>query len=69
LGEYHHGCVIDEKAANLTEFPKMVRRGRVDETRELVAWSNYILVYQEDANMIRIPRVLHAAQQWPPEQL
>lgn len=57
---------IEEKATKLTEFPKMGRGGRVEETRELVAWSNYIIVYQEDVNTIRILRVLHAAQQWPP---
>ena len=60
---------IKGKATKLTEFPKIGRRGRVEKTRELVVWSNYIIVYQEDANMIRILRVLHAAQQWPPNQL
>ncbi len=57
---------IEEKAEKLPEFPKMGRPGRVEGTRELVAWANYIIVYQEDAFSIRILRVLHAAQQWPP---
>lgn len=57
---------IELKAEKLAEFPKMGRHGRVVGTRELVAWPNYILVYQEDALTIRILRVLHAAQQWPP---
>ena len=57
---------IEMKAEKLPEFPKIGRPGRVEGTRELVAWSNYILVYQEDALTVRILRVLHAAQQWPP---
>lgn len=57
---------IEMKAEKLPEFPKMGRHGRVEGTRELVVWSNYILVYEEDALMVRILRVLHAAQLWPP---
>ncbi|MDA3869306.1 MAG: type II toxin-antitoxin system RelE/ParE family toxin [Gammaproteobacteria bacterium] len=57
---------IEMKAEKLPEFPKIGRPGRVEGTRELVVWSNYILVYQEDALTVRILRVLHAAQQWPP---
>lgn len=56
---------IEEKAEKLPEFPEMGRPGRVEGTRELVAWANYILVYEEDAFSVRILRVLHAAQQWP----
>lgn len=57
---------IDSKAGKLTDFPKMGRLGRIEGTRELVVWANYIIVYQEDALAVRILRVLHAAQQWPP---
>ena len=57
---------IEMKAGRLQAFPKIGRPGRVEGTRELVAWSNYILVYQEDALTVRILRVLHAAQLWPP---
>ena len=56
---------IEEKAEKLIAFPKMGRPGRVAGTRELVAWANYIIVYQEDNFAVRILRVLHAAQQWP----
>lgn len=59
---------IEIKAEKLSEFPKLGRPGRIDGTRELVAWSNYILVYQADALTVRILRVLHAAQQWPPTE-
>ncbi len=47
-------------------IPGMTGHVRRNTHRELVAWSNYILVYQEDALTVRILRVLHAAQQWPP---
>lgn len=57
---------IEEKAAKLPEFPKLYRPGRVPFTREMVVWANYIVVYSEDALTVRILRVLHAAQQWPP---
>ncbi|MCG8381738.1 MAG: type II toxin-antitoxin system RelE/ParE family toxin [Gammaproteobacteria bacterium] len=57
---------IEEKVGKLPAFPKMGRPGRVDGTRELVALSNYIVVYQDTPDIIRILRVLHAAQQWPP---
>lgn len=59
---------IEAKAANLPEFPKLYRSGRVEGTREMTVWSNFIVVYQEHAPAVRILRVLHAAQQWPPEQ-
>jgi toxin ParE1/3/4 len=57
---------IEEKVAKLPYFPKIGRPGRIKGTRELVVWANYIIVYQEDAFVIQIFRVLHAAQQWPP---
>ena len=57
---------IEVKAAKLPEFPRLYRAGRVEGTREMVARANYIVVYTEDAVAVRILRVLHAAQQWPP---
>jgi len=58
---------IEHKAAKLPEHPKLHRPGRVQGTREVVVRANYILVYIEDSQSIRILRVLHAARQWPPE--
>jgi toxin ParE1/3/4 len=57
---------IEAKAQKLIDFPKIGRPGRVEGTRELIAWANYIIVYQENISSIQILRVLHAAQQWPP---
>ena len=58
---------IVAKAAKLPEFPRLYRAGRVEGTREMVVWANYIVVYEEDPIIVRILRVLHGAQQWPPE--
>ncbi len=56
---------IEEKAEKLTDLLKMGRPGRIEGTRELVVWANYIIVYQEDDLVVQILRVLHAARQWP----
>ncbi|HFQ6843032.1 TPA: type II toxin-antitoxin system RelE/ParE family toxin [Serratia marcescens] len=52
----------------LPEHPKLYRGGRIEGTREMVVRANYIVVYTEDSFAVRILRVLHAAQQWPPTQ-
>lgn len=57
---------IETKINKLANFPKIGRLGRIKGTRELVAWANYIIVYQESESAVRILRILHAAQQWPP---
>ncbi|WP_448217192.1 type II toxin-antitoxin system RelE/ParE family toxin [Endozoicomonas sp. 2B-B] len=56
---------IQAKAEKLMDFPKIGRVGRVEGTRELVAWGNYIIVNKVSETTIRILRILHAAQQWP----
>lgn len=57
---------IEAKAAKLPEFPKLYRTGRIGNTREMIVWSNFIVVCDEDCFTVRILRVLHGAQQWPP---
>ena len=57
---------IEAKAEKLPDFPRMGRPGKVEGTRELVVWANFVIVYQEDVFTVRILRILHAAQQWPP---
>lgn len=57
---------IEAKAAKLPEFPRLYRAGRVEGTREMVVRSNYVVVYDESPFLVRILRVLHVAQQWPP---
>ena len=56
---------INTKAARLPERPRIYRRGRVEGTREMVVLPNYLVVYAEDPERVRILRVLHAARQWP----
>ena len=58
--------LFEEKATLLVDHPRMGRRGREADTRELVAHHNYILVYDVTGDGVRVLRVLHAARQWPP---
>jgi toxin ParE1/3/4 len=58
--------LITKKAGRLINHPKMGRPGRVENTRELVAHRSYILVYDIAGDTVRVLRVLHTAQQWPP---
>jgi toxin ParE1/3/4 len=53
-------------AANLTEFPRLGRRGRVANTRELVVASTpFILVYRLGDDRVEILAVFHTARRWP----
>lgn len=57
---------IEGQIERLREFPLSGRVGRVAGTRELVvAHTPFIVIYIMD-EAIRIVRVLHGAQQWPP---
>ena len=58
---------IEAKASKLPQHPKLYRVGRVPGTREMVVRSNYLVIYAENADTVTILRVLHGAQQWPPE--
>lgn len=56
---------IHAKVGQLPLHPRRCRTGRVEGTRELVVRPNYIVVYAEDQSLVRVLRVLHAAQMWP----
>lgn len=58
---------VEAKAAALPAHPLRYRPGRIEGTREMVVRANYVVVYTEDPFTVRILRVLHAAQQWPPQ--
>ncbi|MFY3136666.1 type II toxin-antitoxin system RelE/ParE family toxin [Achromobacter xylosoxidans] len=58
---------IETKAAQLPARPALYRPGRIAGTREMVVRANYVIVYAADALAVRILRILHAAQQWPPQ--
>jgi toxin ParE1/3/4 len=59
---------IETKVSRLPAHPKLYRAGRVPGTREMVVRGNYLVIYAEDENAISVLRVLHGAQQWPPER-
>lgn len=60
--------LLSEKAAHLINHPDLGRIGRVKGTRELVAHRNYILIYDIANDLVRVLRILHAAQMWPSAQ-
>ncbi|MDR3537664.1 MAG: type II toxin-antitoxin system RelE/ParE family toxin [Acetobacteraceae bacterium] len=63
---------IETKTARLAEHPGLYRAGRVAGTREMVVRPNYVVVYAVAARavaVLRVLRVLHAAQQWPPTRV
>ena len=62
---------IAADARELQSFPRIGRPGRVEGTRE-IAFSPlpYIAVYEilDAQDEVRVLRILHGAQQWPPRQ-
>lgn len=58
---------IEEKAAKLPDHPKLYKPSpRVKGMRELVARSNYIVLYRESPELVEVVNVFHARRQWPP---
>lgn len=60
---------LSEKALLLIDHPQLGRLGRVVGTQELVVHQNYLLIYDLTNDTARILRILHAARQWPPDQV
>lgn len=56
---------IETKVANLAKNPRLYKTGRVSGTRKMVVRPNYIVVDQEASHVVSVPRILHAARQWP----
>lgn len=59
--------LLKNAAMGLLDFPFKGRCGRVAGTRELIAHTNYVLIYTIDGDIIRILSILHGARQYPPE--
>lgn len=58
---------IENQVEQLCDFPRSGRTGRMPGTRELVVTGTaYIIVYTVGDD-VELVRVLHGAQQWPPE--
>ncbi len=58
-------ALIEDAVLPLAKHPFLFRRGRVPDTRELVAHPSYVVVYRVTADQIEIVNVLHARQQYP----
>ena len=59
---------FEAKAESARLRPKLYKAGRVKGTREIVVRPNYVMVYRVQRDVVevlRVLRVLHAAQQWP----
>jgi len=56
---------IEAKTSELTRFPEMYKTGRKPGTREMIVRTNYLVIYEVNADFVTILRVKHAAQQWP----
>ena len=60
-------AAIRQGVEGLAEYPNRGRPGRYEGTRELVlTGAPYIVVYKLREASVRILRVLHGAQDWPP---
>ena len=57
---------ISAAIARLILFPSSGRLGRVEGTREVIVFSNYVLVYTQKEDSLIILNVLHTSQQYPP---
>ena len=57
-----------DAAQSLTQFPHRGRVGREANTRELVVSPlPYVIVYRVAGDVVFIARIVHGAQDWPPE--
>jgi len=57
---------IREATSHLRRSPQIGKRGRIEDTRELViAGTSYIMVYCLEGEQVQIVAVIHSAQRWP----
>ncbi|MGN4048683.1 type II toxin-antitoxin system RelE/ParE family toxin [Pseudomonas sp. SM4] len=57
--------IFESKGEVARQRPTLYRRGKVEGTREIVAASNYIIVYMIKDECVQVLRIMHARQQWP----
>ena len=60
---------VVERIGTLESFPRLGRPGRVPDTREIAFPPlPFVAVYEvfEDQDEVRVLRILHGAQEWPP---
>lgn len=56
---------FEAKAENARQRPKLYKAGRMKGTREIVVRPNHVMVCRVTGDLVKVLRVLHAAQQWP----
>jgi toxin ParE1/3/4 len=57
---------IEAQVAALPDHPKLFKAStRVKGLRELVAHSNYVVLYRETATLVEVVNVVHARRQFP----
>lgn len=56
--------LIQERVANLSDFPHIGRKGRVKGSRELII-PPYIVAYEITDDEIDIKAIYHGRQKWP----
>ncbi|MCP1473887.1 addiction module RelE/StbE family toxin [Pseudomonas koreensis] len=57
--------MFESKGEIARQRPTLYKKGKVDGTREIVAASNYVIVYVIKKDCVEVLRVLHARRQWP----
>lgn len=57
--------IFESKGEVARQRPTLYRKGKVEGTREIVAASNYIIVYMIKDDCVQVLRIMHARQQWP----
>lgn len=57
--------IFELKAENARQRPTLYRKGKVPGTREIVATSNYVMIYLIADEAVEMVRLIHARQRWP----
>ena len=57
--------VFESKGEVARQRPTLYRKGKLEGTREIVAASNYVIVYMLRDDCVEVLRIMHARQQWP----
>ncbi|MGH8389382.1 MAG: type II toxin-antitoxin system RelE/ParE family toxin [Pseudomonas sp.] len=69
LDNLEAAIVLDEvfelKAENARQHPTLYRKGKIPGTREIVATSNYVMIYLIADEVVEMVRVIHARRRWP----
>jgi len=63
---YKVTCTIQNSIEKISLFPKIGKKGRVNDTQEMVVPSiPYIIAYTHDATTIYLLAIMHTSRKWP----